>query len=63
MSPRRTAMDKLSPDDAGRRALVATLDAVVGDGGAAIWCAPAADEIELPVAHALTLANGRLTGS
>lgn len=54
---------RASLDDDGRGALVATLDAFVGDGGAAIWCAPAADEIELPVAHALTLANGRLTGS
>lgn len=63
--PRLVLLDepRASLDDDGRGALVATLDAFVGDGGAAIWCAPAADEIELPVAHALTLANGRLTGS
>lgn len=49
-----------SLDEQGRRALDKLLSGFLATGGTAVWCAPNRDEIDVPVAHALVLTNGRL---
>jgi ABC-2 type transport system ATP-binding protein len=63
--PRLVLLDEplTSLDDEGSSALVGTLRTFVREGGAALWCAPSADEIEVRVTRALTLSNGRLADS
>jgi heme ABC exporter ATP-binding subunit CcmA len=50
-----------SLDPEGLGLLQEALSSFVANGGSAIWCAPAADEVQLPVDAAFVLEGGRVT--